>query len=925
MLNRPGGGVVFSSGRWVRLAALGGAVAGLALVAARPVAAIAGPTEGTWVTKASMTVPRNGPATGVIAGKLYVATGSSTTALEVYDPLSDTWETRAPMSTIRAYAGAEVIDGKLYVVGGCINADCHSYTNALDVYDPATNTWTAKTSMPTARAGMVTGVLDGQLYVAGGFQDCGACVAIGTLESYDPVSNTWTTRAPMPLALAQGGGAVVGGKLHVVGGYAGGPTNVVASHEVYDPALSAWTSAAPMPAPRVYFGAGVANGILYAVSGYSDGSTPTSTVDAYDPATNTWTAVAPITTIRARTKPQGINGVLYVAGSAVSGSSSSLEAFYPAETVVASNVVAWGAGTTNTGTDPEYGQSIVPAGLSDVIGVAAGAAHTAVLKSDGTVVAWGADDEGQATVPAGLTEVKALSAGIWHTVALRKDGTVVAWGATTGGCFRNCGQSNVPEGLNGVTAIAAGGVHTLALKSDGTVVAWGGVGYSFGQETVPGTLSGVIAIGAGAYHSLAVKNDGTVVAWGWNGYGQTDVPAGLSDVEAVAGGYGFSAALKSDGTVVTWGVPLPNVPAALGGVIAIGANWDNMLALKSDGSVVAWGGNSYGLTDKTTGLPPLKAIAAGGYHNVGLVGTPGPLSCAAGTWSPNGLTSPSFCTPASLGHYVAGRGATSETPCPPGTDSLTTGATACVALPTISAAPTTSPNGAGWYNQNVTVHFTCTPGGSALPEGSCPADEVLTSEGLAVSSSARTVTADGGYVSAPSNVVVVKIDKTPPTLILPASITVDATSPAGAVVTYTRSATDALSGVVAVNCVLSSGSTFPIGTSTVACSATDEAGNTSSGSFQVLVQAAADQVANLAIMVENFNLAQGITNSLDAKLGNILSALSAAQTGSVANVCGQLNAFINEVQAQSGKKLTLAQANQLIAAATQIKAVVGCQ
>lgn len=66
-------------------------------------------------------------------------------------------------------------------------------------------------------------------------------------------------------------------------------------------------------------------------------------------------------------------------------------------------------------------------------------------------------------------------------------------------------------------------------------------------------------------------------------------------------------------------------------------------------------------------------------------------------------------------------------------------------------------------------------------------------------------------------------------------------------------------------------------------------------------------------------------NSLDAKLQNILSALNAVQSGSVANVCGQLNAFINETQAQSGKKLTVAQANQLIVAATRIKAVVGCQ
>jgi hypothetical protein len=171
---------------------------------------------------------------------------------------------------------------------------------------------------------------------------------------------------------------------------------------------------------------------------------------------------------------------------------------------------------------------------------------------------------------------------------------------------------------------------------------------------------------------------------------------------------------------------------------------------------------------------------------------------------------------------------------------------------------------------------------------------------------------------------VVVADTTRPTLTLPGNIIRDATSPAGVVVTYTASASDSVSPAVAVNCALPSGSTFPIGTTTVLCTATDGAGNTASGSFQVLVQAAAAQVANLAVVVQNFNLVQGIANSFDAKLQNILSALSAAQSGSVANVCGQLAAFINETQAQSGKKLTVAQANQLIAAATQIKAVVGC-
>jgi predicted cobalt transporter CbtA len=64
-------------------------------------------------------------------------------------------------------------------------------------------------------------------------------------------------------------------------------------------------------------------------------------------------------------------------------------------------VVAWGRN--------DYGQTNVPAGLNDVIAIAAGGAHTVVLRSDGTVVAWGRNDHGQTDVPAGLAGVTAGS------------------------------------------------------------------------------------------------------------------------------------------------------------------------------------------------------------------------------------------------------------------------------------------------------------------------------------------------------------------------------------------------------------------------------------------------------------------------------------------------------------------------------------
>jgi hypothetical protein len=55
---------------------------------------------------------------------------------------------------------------------------------------------------------------------------------------------------------------------------------------------------------------------------------------------------------------------------------------------------------------------------------------------------------------------------------------------------------------------------------------------------------------------------------------------------------------------------------------------------------------------------------------------------------------------------------------------------------------------------------------------------------------------------------------------------VEATSPLGAVVTFTAPrATDAGDANVQVTCVKPSGSGFPVGTSTVVCSATDKSGN----------------------------------------------------------------------------------------------------
>ena len=96
----------------------------------------------------------------------------------------------------------------------------------------------------------------------------------------------------------------------------------------------------------------------------------------------------------------------------------------------------------------------------------------------------------------------------------------------------------------------------------------------------------------------------------------------------------------------------------------------------------------------------------------------------------------------------------------------------------------------------------------------------------------------GGYnnqVSIPITVTRPAPVNTAPTLTLPGNLTAEATGPNGAAVSYTATASDAEDGALAADCSPASGSTFPLGTTTVNCSATDSAGASDTGSFTVTV------------------------------------------------------------------------------------------
>jgi alpha-tubulin suppressor-like RCC1 family protein len=351
-----------------------------------------------------------------------------------------------------------------------------------------------------------------------------------------------------------------------------------------------------------------------------------------------------------------------------------------------------------------------------VVSVSGGSSLSLALCSDGTVAAWGANGSGQlgngsmmtnSSVPvlvnhtgvlSGRTVV-AISAGPTnsvggsHNLALCSDGTVVAWGANESGQLGNGSMTNssVPVlvnqtgVLNGKTVVAvfAGSRHSLALCSDGTVTAWGdngsdqlGNGTTF-NSSIPvlvdqtGVLSGksVVALAAGNSHSLALCSDGTLAAWGANGSGQlgdgstfnSSVPVLVNQtgvlngktVVAVFTGGRHSLALCSDGTVAAWGANefgqlgngtsfferkplLLNRTGYLNGktVVAVSAGSEHSLALCSDGTVAAWGrggGGRLGNGSTTSSSVPVMVsqigvlsgktvveVSAGGGHNLAL-------------------------------------------------------------------------------------------------------------------------------------------------------------------------------------------------------------------------------------------------------------------------------------------------------------------
>jgi len=228
--------------------------------------------------------------------------------------------------------------------------------------------------------------------------------------------------------------------------------------------------------------------------------------------------------------------------------------------------------------------------------ISASTDHTLGIKNDGTLWAWGSNQQGKLGdgtytnkyIPTQIgtaSNWKEITSGLQYSVAIKTDGTLWAWGLNNV-VFNNPTPTQIGIANDWkVISSDSAGLHTLAIKNNGTLyvfgTTWSGGNGALGlgstifvanDPTKIGTDSDWQSISAGFNNSFAIKENGTLWGWGQNDLGQLGdgtqvdklIPTQIgieSNWIMVSAGQRHTVALKNNGDLYTWG---DNTHAQLG-------------------------------------------------------------------------------------------------------------------------------------------------------------------------------------------------------------------------------------------------------------------------------------------------------------------------------------------------------------------------
>jgi len=275
-----------------------------------------------------------------------------------------------------------------------------------------------------------------------------------------------------------------------------------------------------------------------------------------------------------------------------------------------STYMSLGDGILQTGRNVPAPQPVP--GISRAVDAAVGERHVLILLADGTVMAWGENQECEtgtwnpgrplrrsdssppqrtpAAIP-GLRNVKQIAAADRISGALLSDGSVWLWGTSRRGLLAHDdfegpkSQLCAPapqrvESLHNVKQLVLTDSHGLALQSDGRILAWGkndvgqlgdGTQRNTGTPVLVSGITNAIAIASQSNRSAALLSDGTVRTWGDNINGGLGDPAtmnsdppgryhltpfavpGIRSAKSIRAGLTFFFVTLADGTLRGWG------------------------------------------------------------------------------------------------------------------------------------------------------------------------------------------------------------------------------------------------------------------------------------------------------------------------------------------------------------------------------------
>lgn len=329
------------------------------------------------------------------------------------------------------------------------------------------------------------------------------------------------------------------------------------------------------------------------------------------------------------------------------------------------NLYGWGQNeNSQLGNGSMENVSIPELLAENVADVAAGTAHTVILKRDATVWASGNNTYGQ--LGNNSTSTKRRFARVYENASAIDAGDYQSYLIDSTGSLYACGRNNLGQlGINtsiyinkttythvldGVTQISAGFNHAVAVNNSGVVYCWGS--NRFGQLGLD--LSVVISSAPVQFRNMIspgnIKAGGNITAYVDNGYLYQCGYLGLKNVfvpeliNKISGVKEFDVselciAIDKDNKLWQWGISTydqkfreatsisePVRIAGLKNVTSIDAKRGQVLAIRNNTALVAWGNGyfatgsdreeMFGYAKEINTMTSVHSAVRGKHHNI---------------------------------------------------------------------------------------------------------------------------------------------------------------------------------------------------------------------------------------------------------------------------------------------------------------------